>query len=38
VTIPAHDPLTVTVAAVLADVGAHLKTDCDELMRRLFGS
>jgi predicted RNA binding protein YcfA (HicA-like mRNA interferase family) len=38
VTIPAHDPLKVgTLAAIVADVGAHLKLDRDQLLRRLFG-
>ena len=38
ITIPAHDPLKVgTLAAILADVAAHLKIDRDELVRRLFG-
>ncbi|MFZ5555291.1 MAG: type II toxin-antitoxin system HicA family toxin [Pseudomonadota bacterium] len=38
VTIPAHDPLKVgTLAAILADVGANLKLDRDQLLRRLFG-
>lgn len=37
VTIPAHDPLKVgTVAAVLADVAAHLAIDREELLRRMF--
>jgi predicted RNA binding protein YcfA (HicA-like mRNA interferase family) len=38
VTIPAHDPLKVgTLAAIIGDVGAHLKLDRGELLRRLFG-
>jgi hypothetical protein len=38
VTIPAHDPLKIgTLAAILADIAAHLKIDRDELLRRLFG-
>jgi predicted RNA binding protein YcfA (HicA-like mRNA interferase family) len=38
VTIPAHSPVKVgTLAAILGDVAAHLKTDRDELLRRLFG-
>jgi predicted RNA binding protein YcfA (HicA-like mRNA interferase family) len=37
VTIPAHDPLKVgTLAAVLADVAAHLGLDREELLRRMF--
>jgi predicted RNA binding protein YcfA (HicA-like mRNA interferase family) len=38
VTIPAHDQLRVgTLAAIIADVAAHRKTDRDELLERLFG-
>ena len=38
ITIPAHDPLKIgTLAAILGDVGNHLKLDRDELLRRLFG-
>jgi predicted RNA binding protein YcfA (HicA-like mRNA interferase family) len=38
VTIPAHDPLKVgTLAAILSDVGAHLKIEREDLIRRLFG-
>lgn len=38
VTVPAHDPLRVgTLAAVLADVSAHLMIDRDQLIRLLFG-
>lgn len=37
ITIPAHDPLKVgTLAAILSDVGNHMKVDRDELVRRLF--
>lgn len=37
VTIPAHDPLKIgTLAAVLADVAAHVRFDREELLRRLF--
>ena len=37
ITIPAHDPLKVgTLAAILADVAAHLKLDRGEFLRRLF--
>lgn len=37
-TIPAHDPLKLgTLAAILADVGAHLNLDRGELLDRLFG-
>ena len=38
VTIPAHDPLKVgTLAAILADVAAHLKITRDDLIDQLFG-
>lgn len=38
VTVPAHDPLKVgTLAAILADVAAHLRVDREELLQRLFG-
>lgn len=38
VTIPAHSPLKVgTLAAILGDVAAHLKTSREELLQRLFG-
>lgn len=38
VTVPAHDPLKVgTLAAILADVAAHLAIDRAELALRLFG-
>ena len=38
ITVPTHDPLKVgTLAAILGDVGNHLKLDRDELLRRLFG-
>ena len=37
VTIPAHDPLRVgTLAAVLAEVAAHLKVSREDLERMLF--
>ena len=37
-TIPSHDPLKVgTLAAVLADVAAHLHLEREELLTRLFG-
>lgn len=37
-TVPAHDPLKVgTLAAILGDVGAHLKIERDELLRLMFG-
>jgi predicted RNA binding protein YcfA (HicA-like mRNA interferase family) len=38
VTIPLHDALRVgTLAAILADVAAHLEISRDELLERLFG-
>jgi predicted RNA binding protein YcfA (HicA-like mRNA interferase family) len=38
ITIPLHDPLKIgTLAAVLADVAAHLGLSRDELLRSLFG-
>jgi predicted RNA binding protein YcfA (HicA-like mRNA interferase family) len=38
VTIPAHSSLKVgTLAAILGDVAGHLKTDREELLKRLFG-
>ena len=38
VTIPAHDPLKLgTLAAILGDVGEHLRLSRDELLKRLFG-
>ena len=38
ITIPAHDPLKVgTLAAILADVAAHLRIERDELLRRILG-
>jgi len=38
ITVPAHESLKVgTLASILGDVGAHLKIDRDELLRRLFG-
>lgn len=37
ITIPAHDPLKVgTLAAILSEVGTHMKLERDELLRRLF--
>jgi predicted RNA binding protein YcfA (HicA-like mRNA interferase family) len=37
ITIPAHDPLEVgTLAAILADVAANLKTNREDLIGRLF--
>lgn len=38
-TVPAHDPLKIgTLAAILAEVAAHVGIDRDELMQRLFGA
>lgn len=38
ITIPLHDPLKIgTLAAILADVAAHLGLSRDELLRSLFG-
>jgi predicted RNA binding protein YcfA (HicA-like mRNA interferase family) len=38
ITIPLHDPLKIgTLAAILADVAAHLDLSRDELIRSLFG-
>ena len=38
VTIPAHSSLKVgTLAAIVGDVADHLKTDREELLKRLFG-
>lgn len=38
VTVPSHDPLKVgTLAAVIAEVAAHLKVERDTLIERLFG-
>lgn len=37
ITVPAHDPLRAgTLAAILADVGAHLQLDRQQLLERLF--
>jgi predicted RNA binding protein YcfA (HicA-like mRNA interferase family) len=39
VTIPRHSPLRVgTVAAILSEVAAHLRTTRQELQERLFGA
>jgi len=36
ITVPAHDPIKLgTLAAILAEVAAHLEIDRDELLRRL---
>ena len=38
ITIPDHDSLRVgTLAAILAEVGAHLQIERDKLTQRLFG-
>ena len=38
ITIPNHDPIKVgTLAAIVAEVSAHLEIPRDELMRKLFG-
>lgn len=38
ITIPGHRSLRVgTLAGILQDVANHLKTDRDEILRRLFG-
>jgi predicted RNA binding protein YcfA (HicA-like mRNA interferase family) len=38
ITIPLHDPLKIgTLAAILADVAAHLGLSRNELLRSLFG-
>jgi len=37
ITVPAHDPLKVgTLAAILGEVAAHLKTEREQLVRQLF--
>ncbi len=37
ITIPAHDPLKVgTLAAILADVAAHVKMSRDDLIRQIW--
>jgi hypothetical protein len=39
VTIPRHSPLRVgTIAAILSEVAAHLRTTRQELQERLFGN